>query len=184
MAGVFERHTTLKCVLTEQQGIDWVPETLEQLDRWFTASKSPAFGNERYHAKTFAAFSMKPSEYFRRNCYLGASFLTPREVPCLPQVGVDRVMWGSDYPHAEGTFPYTRQALRDPPCRPFRPQSAGDPGRDRAAGLRDGPGAAAARGRPHRADRGRGGTAAAPGQPGRRCRTTRCRVFAREPVWV
>jgi hypothetical protein len=27
-------------------------------------------------------------------------------------VGVDRILWGSDYPHYEGTFPYTRQALR------------------------------------------------------------------------
>ena len=28
--------------------------------------------------------------------------------------GVDRMMWGSDYPHYEGTFPYTREALRWP----------------------------------------------------------------------
>lgn len=28
------------------------------------------------------------------------------------EIGVDRIMWGSDYPHREGTFPYTREALR------------------------------------------------------------------------
>src|SRR5690606_21306462 len=28
------------------------------------------------------------------------------------ELGLDRVCWGSDYPHAEGTFPDTRMALR------------------------------------------------------------------------
>jgi hypothetical protein len=27
-------------------------------------------------------------------------------------VGIDRFMWGSDYPHDEGTYPYTREHLR------------------------------------------------------------------------
>jgi hypothetical protein len=27
-------------------------------------------------------------------------------------VGLDRVMWGSDYPHEEGTYPFTREHLR------------------------------------------------------------------------
>ena len=28
------------------------------------------------------------------------------------QIGIDRFMWGSDYPHQEGTYPYTREHLR------------------------------------------------------------------------
>ena len=28
------------------------------------------------------------------------------------EIGVDRIMWGADYPHREGTYPYTREALR------------------------------------------------------------------------
>jgi hypothetical protein len=28
------------------------------------------------------------------------------------EVGVDRIMWGSDYPHLEGSHPYSREALR------------------------------------------------------------------------
>ena len=27
-------------------------------------------------------------------------------------LGMDRIMWGADYPHPEGTYPYTREALR------------------------------------------------------------------------
>jgi len=30
----------------------------------------------------------------------------------LGRVGIDRVMWGSDYPHVEGTMPFTREHLR------------------------------------------------------------------------
>jgi hypothetical protein len=30
----------------------------------------------------------------------------------LGRVGIDRVMWGSDYPHEEGTLPFTREHLR------------------------------------------------------------------------
>ena len=37
-----------------------------------------------------------------------------RPVECAERhgIGVDRIMWGSDYPHYEGTAPYTREALR------------------------------------------------------------------------
>ncbi len=28
-------------------------------------------------------------------------------------IGVDKIMWGSDYPHAEGTWPHTKQRLAD-----------------------------------------------------------------------
>jgi hypothetical protein len=37
-----------------------------------------------------------------------------RPVECAERhrIGVDRIMWGSDYPHFEGTAPYTREALR------------------------------------------------------------------------
>jgi hypothetical protein len=28
------------------------------------------------------------------------------------EIGVDRIMWGTDYPHTEGTYPYTRENLR------------------------------------------------------------------------
>jgi hypothetical protein len=30
----------------------------------------------------------------------------------LRSIGLDRVMWGSDYPHHEATFPYSTESLR------------------------------------------------------------------------
>ena len=56
--------------------------------------------------------SLSPSEYFARNCYVGVSFPSPNEARAMRTVGLDRVMWGSDYPHDESTYPYTTEGLR------------------------------------------------------------------------
>ena len=55
--------------------------------------------------------SLTPSEYFQRNFWVGASFLRPSESALRYEVGVDRIMWGADYPHSEGSYPYTTEAL-------------------------------------------------------------------------
>ena len=54
----------------------------------------------------------KPSDYFARNVWIGASFPSPSEAEAMRTVGIDRTMWGSDYPHNEGTFPHNREHLR------------------------------------------------------------------------
>src|SRR5436190_22965290 len=56
--------------------------------------------------------SLKPSEYWARQCHIGASFIRPAEVGLRGAVGVDRIMWGSDYPHKESSFPFSHEALR------------------------------------------------------------------------
>jgi predicted TIM-barrel fold metal-dependent hydrolase len=56
---------------------------------------------------------MKPSEYFHRQVFLGASCMPRRESEMREQIGVANIMWGSDYPHPEGTWPYTRQQMVD-----------------------------------------------------------------------
>ena len=53
-----------------------------------------------------------PSEVWRDNCFVGASFMRPHEVPLRDRIGLDKIMWGSDYPHDEGTYPYSREGLR------------------------------------------------------------------------
>jgi hypothetical protein len=44
---------------------------------------------------------------------LGASFLPAHEGKDRYEIGVDKLMWGSDYPHIEGTWPNTMAALRE-----------------------------------------------------------------------
>jgi hypothetical protein len=53
-----------------------------------------------------------PSEYARTNCFYGASFPSKAELQGIEAVGEDNVLWGNDYPHYEGTYPYTLQSLR------------------------------------------------------------------------
>ena len=102
-AGVFERHPELVFVLTEQQ-IDWVPEALAWYDHLYDR---PIFAQLR------EGLPLRPSEYWQRQCYLGASFAFHHEIELRASIGIDKIMWGSDYPHAEGTWPHTRQWLRD-----------------------------------------------------------------------
>ena len=54
----------------------------------------------------------KPSEYAARNCFYGASFPSKAELDGIEEIGEDRVLWGNDYPHYEGTFPYNLESLR------------------------------------------------------------------------
>ena len=56
--------------------------------------------------------ALQPSEYWARQCHIGASFIRPSEVPIREQVGVDRIMWGSDYPHKESSHPFSKEAIR------------------------------------------------------------------------
>jgi hypothetical protein len=52
------------------------------------------------------------TEYFRQNCWMGVSQPGPADAAARHTIGLDRFMWGSDYPHDEGTGPYTREHLR------------------------------------------------------------------------
>ncbi len=48
---------------------------------------------------------------FRRQVYLGAGFTDPEEVDVVDQLGAGQLMWGSDYPHIEGTWPRSQELL-------------------------------------------------------------------------
>jgi len=109
LSGVFERFPKLKYILTEA-GCAWAIEALPSIDRTWEQVSSGVVGEFEF-AKGVTT-KEKPSFYARRNCYFGASFPSPREIRDRHVVGVDHVLWGSDYPHYEGTYPYTRKSLR------------------------------------------------------------------------
>jgi predicted TIM-barrel fold metal-dependent hydrolase len=111
VSGVFERHPNLKLVLTEQ-GSGWVPSTLESLDSVIGRMRVPGSTEALFGYESIAQLSMLPSEYFERNCWLGATGLAPTECEAREEIGVDKLMWGSDFPHSEGTFPFTKEAFR------------------------------------------------------------------------
>jgi predicted TIM-barrel fold metal-dependent hydrolase len=113
--GVFERHPKLHLVLTESVG-PWWSAVMKELDSVYIhdVAEYPDF-RERVRKL--------PSEYAARQVFLGASFLARFEAEDAMSNGYIRnVIWGSDYPHFEGTFQYgitspegetaTRQAMR------------------------------------------------------------------------
>lgn len=107
--GVLERHPSLTVVLTEG-GSAWVPGYLRQLDQVYEAGKDPS-GFRRFLSPAVENLTMPPSAYFRRNFYIGASLFLPQEARQRYEIGVGSIMWGVDYPHSEGTFPYSREAI-------------------------------------------------------------------------
>jgi len=103
--GVFERYPELKVVMTEGTAV-WVPEYLALLDqRYGEAHYSQKLGDFRSH------LSMSPADYFRRNVHVGASCMPRREAEMRHEIGLDPIMWGSDYPHPEGSWPFTARQM-------------------------------------------------------------------------
>lgn len=97
--GVLERHPALKLVFLESGG-GWAPFWVERLDE---------------QAETFGGFCpemrLKPSEYFARQCWISYEVDEPTLPALLPFIGEDRVVWGSDYPHHDATFPGAVDAI-------------------------------------------------------------------------
>jgi predicted TIM-barrel fold metal-dependent hydrolase len=100
LGGLFDRHPKLKLVMTEVRG-DWLPDTLRHLDTAY----------ER--ARDVVPATRKPSEYWREHCLMSLSFVHKAEVAMRHEIGVETVFFGRDYPHAEGTWPNTRDWLSD-----------------------------------------------------------------------
>ncbi|MGW9136131.1 amidohydrolase family protein [Streptomyces sp. NPDC055681] len=113
--GAFRRHPGLKLVLTEQ-GSGWIPGVVEMLDyyhgRLVAAASRTSTAESKFGAGLAASMGASPGEVWRDNCFVGASFMRPHEVPLRDRIGLDKIMWGSDYPHDEGTAPYSREGLR------------------------------------------------------------------------
>jgi predicted TIM-barrel fold metal-dependent hydrolase len=98
--GVFERHPGLRCVFLESSG-GWAPFWLERLDE-----QAGSFGGYCPDLR------LTPSEYFARQCAISFE-VDERTLPALvPFVGAERIVWGSDYPHHDATFPGAVKALR------------------------------------------------------------------------
>jgi predicted TIM-barrel fold metal-dependent hydrolase len=102
-SGVFERHPRLVVAVVEFE-LSWAPHLLDTMDYTY---------RER-HEEALHRFKdgMRPRDFFHRNVVLSfqedAIGIRLRDV-----IGVDNIMWGSDYPHSESTFPRSRQILAE-----------------------------------------------------------------------
>lgn len=105
LAGVFDRFPRLRIYFGETM-IGWLPYFVSQLE--------DNYARTRYWAQRY--FGLDPpgraalTDYIREHCYWG--FLRdPFGVEMRHRIGVDRVMWGSDFPHSAGDWPHSRRVI-------------------------------------------------------------------------
>jgi predicted TIM-barrel fold metal-dependent hydrolase len=101
LGGVFDRHPGLRVVVTEN-GVQWLPSLVRDLESFFDTHGG---------APVRSYLSMRPSEYVDRHVYLGGSLMQRSDAEMRAEIGVDRLMWGADYPHLEGAAPVHRLVL-------------------------------------------------------------------------
>ena len=102
LSGVFERYPKLQIGSVEME-LAWIPHFLERMDYAYTQRpRDPSW----YRLKE----GTLPSEYFHSNVFVGfqedSMGIRDRQA-----IGVDNLMWGSDYPHIESTFPKSQEIL-------------------------------------------------------------------------
>ncbi|MFI1742030.1 amidohydrolase family protein [Streptomyces sioyaensis] len=104
-SGVFERHPGLRFGVAES-GCWWLPNLLWFMDRLYLG----AHGGKKL--SPFAALKRPPHEYLDRQVFVCATNTKRRELAQRYEIGVDNILWGSDFPHPEGTWPDTRGWLQ------------------------------------------------------------------------
>ncbi len=98
-AGVFERHPNLK-VLVSEGGASWVPFVGDRMNEAY----------RQHHMFVRPQLAKTPKEYLYSNVY--ASFQHDETAPAaMWAMGFNNVMFGSDYPHLEGTYGHTQATL-------------------------------------------------------------------------
>jgi predicted TIM-barrel fold metal-dependent hydrolase len=96
--GILERHPGLRVGFLES-GAVWALGYVHRLDE-----HEELFGFDR------GALSMRPSDYFRRQCFVSVEDAEPGLAGLL-EVYPECVVFASDYPHADGTFPGSTRSL-------------------------------------------------------------------------
>jgi predicted TIM-barrel fold metal-dependent hydrolase len=94
LEGALERHPDLRVAFLES-GTGWLPYWLGRLDdHW-----------EWMHDSELADLSLRPSEYFARQCVISSDPEDRLAGWAVAHVGADHVMWASDFPHPDAAFP-------------------------------------------------------------------------------
>lgn len=106
-SGAFERFPNLKFVVTEGAGY-WVVDMKWKWDQYFGGGHT----TKKMAAMMQGIISKLPSDYFGTNIFVGASTMSKEEIRRRHSIGTECVMWGTDYPHPEGTWPNTIPRLK------------------------------------------------------------------------
>jgi predicted TIM-barrel fold metal-dependent hydrolase len=106
-AGVFDRHPDLTLVLTEIPGV-WFTNALQEMESVYS-------DRHRLGPIVRRHLRMRPRDYVTTNVFFGCSFMSRPDLKAIQEFElVDRVLWGSDYPHGEGTWLHSDDAGEAP----------------------------------------------------------------------
>jgi predicted TIM-barrel fold metal-dependent hydrolase len=98
-SGIFARHPRLRVVLAET-GIGWLPGFIERMES--------VYDRHRHYLKS--AIELRPTEVFHRHFFAtfqeDAAGLRLRDI-----LGVNNLMWASDYPHTDTTWPNSLETV-------------------------------------------------------------------------
>jgi len=98
-AAVLERYPNVRISFGES-GIGWIPYALDRMDfEW----------EDRFRD---LGLTMKPSDYWRRQCK-GTFQFDRIGAKLIEDMGVESLMWGSDYPHADGVWPESSKYIEE-----------------------------------------------------------------------
>jgi hypothetical protein len=103
-AGVLADHPGLHFVFVETNA-GWLSWAMCTVDYYYDAF-------QQYEGWVKPILPEKPSHYMRRQIHATFQF-DPVAVHNLPLTGVAPLLWGSDFPHAEGTFPDSRKVVSE-----------------------------------------------------------------------
>lgn len=98
--GVLERHPQLKFGFLES-GCGWLPYWLWRLDEEY----------KNLHWEVKEHVKMNPSEYFRRQCFISMEPSEPYLAEIIAHIGVDNLIFGSDYPHMDHEVNVTQELV-------------------------------------------------------------------------
>ena len=98
-SGILERYPELKIVSAES-GLGWVPYMLEVADHQWERQRLWESG-----------MATKPSDLFHRQCHVNFWFEVVG-VKMREYVGLDNILWESDFPHPTCTYPTSREYIR------------------------------------------------------------------------
>lgn len=91
-SGILERHPGLRIIFTEGQ-LHWIPGALQDADHF----------HKSFRSVLEPRLARLPSYYWQQNCY--ATFQEDRVgLAMIDQIGADRILWASDYPHPESVL--------------------------------------------------------------------------------
>ena len=97
--GILDRHPGLKVGYFEG-GINWVPSALQDAEHIAASFKH------------LADLQIKHDPTYYWDNHMCASFMVdPLGLALLARIGVDRVMWSTDFPHNESTYGYSNESL-------------------------------------------------------------------------